>query len=157
MIGTSRKRVCQNTISIKITWRSCIILPEPAWMNTPVMCNTVSESRLPIPLSPLGQAFLLPSPWLDSAAGIRHLVEHLVHPSPSFSRWFAQMVMVFKDSSFWKIAARHNMRSISFSGPENENKVRCFAISFLHDDREQFPLGVFCRDCHNHRFLLQFS
>ncbi len=28
---------------------------------------------------------------------------------------------------------RHNMSSISFTGPENENDARWFAISFLHD------------------------
>ena len=93
----------------------------------------VSEFFLLRPLSPFGQFCLAFFPWFDNTAGTLHLVEPLVQPIPSFPRWSGQIVMVANESGVWNIAARHNISSTSFSGPENENNAKCLAISFAQD------------------------
>jgi hypothetical protein len=43
--------------------------------------------------------------------------------------------MLSKEFGILKIAAGHNIRSISFCGPENEKDAGWFAMSFVHDVR----------------------
>jgi hypothetical protein len=43
--------------------------------------------------------------------------------------------MLSKEFGILKIAARHNIRSISFCGPENEKDARWFAIYMMSEEQ----------------------
>ena len=43
--------------------------------------------------------------------------------------------MLFKECGSLNIAARHNNRSTSFPGPENDNDAKWLVISLVHDIR----------------------
>ena len=64
--------------------------------------------------------FFPPLPCPDIASGTLHLVfPPLLQPTPSFNRWFGEIVMVLHLIGFENFPTRHKKRSSSSTGPEN--------------------------------------
>ena len=64
--------------------------------------------------------FFPPLPCPDIASGTLHLVfPPLLQPTPSFNRWFGQIVMVLHLTGCENFPTRHKIRSSSSTRPEN--------------------------------------
>ena len=61
------------------------------------------------------------------------MLDPLLQPTPSFDRWFGHIVIELKLWLFLNLAARHNIRSTSSSGPVNLYWDLCLSMSLSHD------------------------
>jgi hypothetical protein len=86
-------------------------------------------------------------PCCDKTGGTLHLIlAPLVHPKPRFPQWNGNIVMSFTSCGILNIAARNKIKSTSFSGPENANDPKCFAISLEQETSGMTVTSSFLKD-----------